>query len=131
MGSVIVMDQGGIAVVPNSLEDWLDSTRMEKKGPTASPTVCVPMVARESVEWLPADRTHRSGIDDVERSRGRKGFGPRYHLAVRTDLGSGGLIARGTGAEDGPVFLRHRGRRRLLRALLFEKAPVERLLCPR
>ena len=30
--------------------------------------------------------------------------------------------------EDGPVFLRHGGRSRLLLALLLEKAPIERLL---
>jgi hypothetical protein len=47
MGSVIVMDQDGIAAVPKSLEDWPDNTRMGKKGPTTSATVCVPMVGEE------------------------------------------------------------------------------------
>ncbi len=47
MGSVTVMDQDGIAAVPKSLEDWLGSRRMGKKGPMASPTVCVPLAAGE------------------------------------------------------------------------------------
>jgi len=33
MGSVTVMDQDGIAAVLKSLEDWLGSRRMGKKGP--------------------------------------------------------------------------------------------------
>jgi len=42
---VIVMDQDGITAVPKSLDDWLGAIPMGKKGPIASPIVCVPMVA--------------------------------------------------------------------------------------
>src|SRR5678816_653060 len=50
-----------------------------------------------------------------------------HHLAVGTDPCGGGLAARSAGMEDGSIFLRHGGRRGLLRSLLVEKAPVEGL----
>ena len=96
--------------------------------PVADHPSLVVVQLTESVGALQGQEVGLADCGSTMLSPWDDGLGLCHHLAVGADFSGGGLTAGRARVEDGPVFLRHGGCRRLLLALLFKKAPIERLL---